>query len=187
MTDIQVATRNPGKLTELQTILAVWDFRAAGQAVAVTESATDLAANAMAKAQAVWQPGRWVLGDDSGLFLAALPGQLGVQTARQLPVHGRNQALLALVANRSRAVTMRSVVVMLDETGRRYQASGVLHGTLAEAEHGVNSGGFDRLIIPNGAKVTLATLTTAAGLPYLPRYQAVQTIMAQMGRHTSLG
>lgn len=85
--EIVLATRNPGKLREMRSILA-------GAAVAlipaadvdapeVEETGETFEENAVLKALAVAEAsGRWALADDSGLAVDALGGAPGVRSSR---------------------------------------------------------------------------------------------------------
>ena len=90
MPDIVVATRNPGKLTEIQTILdpgesglrllTLDDFPGIGE---IRETGATFEENALMKAGAVEQfTGKIALADDSGLAVDALGGRPGVMSAR---------------------------------------------------------------------------------------------------------
>lgn len=74
------------------------------------EATTTYLDNARGKALfiAKYLPEEWVIADDSGMELQALPDELGVTTARQLKpcqnMNELNDKILALVANKSRIV-----------------------------------------------------------------------------------
>ena len=86
--ELVLGTRNPKKQIELERLLAPYhipvlslaDF---SNALEVDESGTTFAENAALKAtQQARHLGRWVIGEDSGLCVAALAGSPGVRSAR---------------------------------------------------------------------------------------------------------
>ncbi|WP_125705605.1 non-canonical purine NTP pyrophosphatase [Lacticaseibacillus daqingensis] len=180
MTDFIFASHNAGKLAEVQALLTRWGHTAhAFDGALPPEGTVSLAANALAKAQAVHAalPRAWVLADDSGLFAPALPGQLGVQTARELPRTGTNQALLALLAGHDRHVILTSAMVLITPAGTTTTATGQLPALVADAPRGIHSTGFDRVLVPLGATQTLAELPAAERLPQLPRTRALTQLL----------
>ena len=88
MRELVVATRNAGKIVELETMLdglglTLLGLDTAGVAVAVPETGDTFAANAIQKAEFVRDlTGRPALADDSGLCVDALAGAPGVFSAR---------------------------------------------------------------------------------------------------------
>jgi XTP/dITP diphosphohydrolase len=119
-----------------------------------------------------------VLGDDSGLWLAAHPDRLGAHTARQLPRTGTNAALLALLAPPdSRAATLVSTIAMLAPSGELRLATGRLAATVALAPSGADGTGFDQVLIPKEEGVPLAALPLALRQRYLPRQHALAELL----------
>jgi XTP/dITP diphosphohydrolase len=85
--ELVVATGNPGKLREIQAILAdlpvVWRALDAYPCVRLPAEGDDYTANAVAKARATAAAtGRLAVADDSGLEVAALLGGPGPRSAR---------------------------------------------------------------------------------------------------------
>ena len=83
-----LATHNPGKLAEMQTILTSLGVQVlspadAGVSVEVEETGSTFAENALLKAKAICAAaGLPAIGDDSGLCVDALNGGTGVYSAR---------------------------------------------------------------------------------------------------------
>ena len=170
--EIHCASANPDKVREIEEL-----FREhLGDRVAllprpasvpdVDENADTLLGNARLKARAIVDAtGAPAVADDTGLFVDALPGELGVRTARYAsdrPEHatdpyGANrkkllesleaQGCLAPESRRARFVT---VAVVLWPDGREIAVEGECRGTIALAERGEHGFGFDPLFIPEG-------------------------------------
>src|SRR5687767_13544713 len=105
MRTLLVATRNPGKLRELQALLGELpiELRSADGMPEVEETGATFAENAELKARAAanWS-GEWALADDSGLEVDALAGVPGVHSNRfaggNTTEVDRNRRLLELLA-----------------------------------------------------------------------------------------
>lgn len=166
---IVVATRNPGKVAELQRLLAGLDLRlidlaAAGVTRDLVEQGATFAANAIAKAeQARDLTGLPALADDSGLCVDALGGAPGVQSARYggpgLSDGERVDRLLAALAGvppdarRARFVC----VLALAEPGRATATTtGVLEGVIADQPRGSGGFGYDPVFLVPALGRTLA-------------------------------
>lgn len=180
MSEFLIATHNFGKFTEIADLLASYGHTA--QMLAETlpaEGDADLVTNATVKAQAAHRlyPHAYVLGDDSGLFVAGHPELFGVHTARQLPRHETNAALLAKVPAHT-PVTLQSVLVLISPSGDVHTATGSLEATLASAPQGQSGTGFDQVLIPNGEALTLAQMPLALRTAYLPRQRALAQLFA---------
>lgn len=180
MTKFLVATHNAGKFAEIAQLLAGYGHTAQQLTdVLPPEGDADLLTNATAKAQAVHasHPDDYVLGDDSGLFVSGHPELFGVHTARQLPRHATNAALLAKVPAQT-AVILRSVLVLISPSNRVQSATGQLAATLAASALGQDGTGFDQVLIPNGEAMTLAQMPVAIRTAYLPRQRAMAQLFA---------
>ncbi len=165
------ASANPHKVREIADVLSglvILDPRPAGVAE-VIEDAPTLLGNARLKARAILEaPENTLLlpavADDTGLFVDALPGQLGVRTARYAqedPDHGRDpdranrrQLLRALrdqgcVRPEQRSAYFLTVAVVCFPDGTEVIAEGRCQGRIALEERGNRGFGFDALFIPD--------------------------------------
>ncbi|MCG8316438.1 MAG: XTP/dITP diphosphatase [Pseudomonadales bacterium] len=104
MTELVVATGNPGKLKEIDQLLKPLGFVVKGQkefsVVEAEETGLTFVENAIIKARnTAQQTGRAALADDSGLEVDALQGEPGIYSARYAGVsasdHDNNEKLLA--------------------------------------------------------------------------------------------
>jgi len=100
---VVAATHNAGKLRELERLFAPWQVEVLGAGAlgvpTVDETADDYCGNAILKAEAA---ARWTglpaLGDDAGFEVLALPGWLGVHTARWVETQGGYPAAISSLA-----------------------------------------------------------------------------------------
>jgi XTP/dITP diphosphohydrolase len=168
---VVLATRNAGKITELNRILA-----AAGHADLVVgldefpgapdvaETGLTFADNALLKARAIAAyTGLPAVADDSGLTVDALHGMPGILSARWAGKHGDDQANLELLLGQLSDVTRRGaafvcVAALALPGGQEWTATGVLPGRVTRAPRGTNGFGYDPVFIPDGMTHTTAEL-----------------------------
>ena len=172
-TRIVLATRTPGKLTELRRILAasrvdagVDDLSAYPGMAEVPETGATFAENAVAKARAAaaWT-GLPAVGDDSGLCVDALNGMPGVLSARWSGRHGDDEANLRLVlgqladvpaARRGAHFTCAAALVL--PSGGEHVTEGSVYGRLTDSPRGTGGFGYDPIFVPDGFEVTTAQM-----------------------------
>jgi len=169
--DIHCASANPDKVREIEDL-----FREhLGDTVAllprptevpdVDENADTLIGNARLKAQAIVDAtGKPAVADDTGLFVDALPGELGVRTARYAsdrpehandPYGANRQKLLESLESQecltpeSRRARFVTVAVVMWPDGRELAVEGECRGTIALTERGEHGFGFDPLFMPD--------------------------------------
>ena len=119
--------------------------------------------NARAKARygrEVGPPGDWMLGEDSGIEVAALGGGPGVQSARwaEDPI-GRLLAELEGVADRRARYVCE--LVAIGPRGEERRGTGTLEGRIAEEPRGSEGFGYDPVFVPDGEGLTVAELGNA--------------------------
>ncbi|MFZ9629135.1 MAG: RdgB/HAM1 family non-canonical purine NTP pyrophosphatase [Ilumatobacteraceae bacterium] len=134
----------------------------------VVEDAGTLEGNARLKAVAVAAfAGMPALSDDTGLFVDALDGQPGVDTAYfagPSATGGENRALLLerLRGAATRTARFRTVVVVAWPDGRELLVDGVCEGAIAPEERGDRGFGYDPVFIPaDGDGRTFAEMSAA--------------------------
>jgi XTP/dITP diphosphohydrolase len=169
---VVLATRNQGKVAELNRILAEAGF--AGQIASldefpgapdVPETGLTFADNALLKARAIAAAtGLPAVSDDSGLTVHALNGMPGILSARWAGKHGDDQAnldlLLAQLADidsREAAFVCVAALALPDGTSE-WTTTGVLAGHLTREPRGRNGFGYDPVFVPEGLTVTTAEL-----------------------------
>jgi XTP/dITP diphosphohydrolase len=165
-----LASNNPGKLRELNTILSalgleVISQREAGLNLDVEETGTTFEENSLLKAQAACQAsGMIAIADDSGLEVDALNGEPGVYSARygtpDLDDQGRTALLLKnMEGKKERACRFVSVVTCCFPDGRVLVARGTCEGQVAENPQGDNGFGYDPIFYVPELEKTFAQLS----------------------------
>lgn len=181
-----IATHNPIKVKEYQMLLKDYAIEAVALPKMLTEAPVETGntfeANAQIKARYYSEhlPNQWILADDSGLTVVGNPDILGVRTKEELALypsnHQKNQQLIQLAEHYGQACVMTSVVVLAHNGSVEAMGVGELKATIATAERGNLSEGFDRILIPAGETKTLAELHFAQRKSYLHRQRAVNNL-----------
>ena len=175
-----LGTRNPGKVREIETILAdvPWRMRSLREFPNVgvaAETAPTYAENAIAKAQFyARETGLCALADDSGLEVEALGGAPGVYSARYAGVGASDANRRALLlselarlavenssgAERNRRARFVCVVaVAMPDATVLNTSEGICEGKMILEERGTNGFGYDPLFVPDGFDQTFAELS----------------------------
>jgi XTP/dITP diphosphohydrolase len=154
------ASANPDKVAEIAGILGAAGVemlpRPAG-VPDVVEDAGSLVGNARLKAAAIAAAaGMPAVADDTGLFVDALGGEPGVETAYFAgpnATYAENRAktleALAGVPAAARTAQFRTVAMVVWPDGRELAVEGVCPGRIAEAESGGEGFGYDPLFVPD--------------------------------------
>src|SRR5215210_7767176 len=168
-----LATRNAGKLAELQRLLAgtvpgveVVGLDAVGDVPETVETGATFAENALLKARdAANATGLPAVADDSGLAVDALNGMPGVLSARWAGRHGDDEANLSLLlaplsdvpCRRRGAAFVSAAAAVVPGVGEEV-VEGRLVGTLLRERRGSNGFGYDPIFLPRGESRTTAEL-----------------------------
>lgn len=172
MKRVVLATRNTGKVAELQRILAPYDVELLGlddvpSYEPAPETEPTFAGNALAKArEACLRTGLPAVADDSGLEVDALNGMPGVLSARWAGRHGDDVANLELlldqvadVPEERRGARFVCAAAAALPDGRDVLVEGEMRGTLLHAPRGTNGFGYDPIFRPDGEARSSAELT----------------------------
>jgi XTP/dITP diphosphohydrolase len=173
-----LATRNTGKLAELQRILdaslGVGGIQLVGLADVVAydelpETGLTFEENALLKArEGAKHTGLPTVADDSGLSVDALNGMPGVFSARWSGRHGDDEANLRLVLaqlsdvddpHRRAAFVCVAALVLPD--GREFTVDGQMRGRLVQAPRGSEGFGYDPIFVADGKERTNSELPPA--------------------------
>lgn len=169
-TRVVCASANPHKVQEMAALLhGLMEMSPRPASVPeVVEDAGTLEGNARLKAHAIAAAtGQPALSDDTGLFVDALGGEPGVDTAyfagpRATAEENRSLLLTRLQGAVTRTARFRTVVVIAWPDGDDLLVEGVCEGTIATAERGGRGFGYDPLFIPaSGDGRTFAEMSEA--------------------------
>jgi len=157
--EVVLASRNRGKLRELESLLAaeLGDIIALkslddiGFTEEIEENGTTFAENALLKANAVAAKGYIALADDSGLCVEALGGAPGVFSARYAGAHGDDAANNALLLQNLEGKSDRSAAFVavfacaFPDGSEPIVAEGRVAGEILKTPRGEGGFGYDPL------------------------------------------
>jgi XTP/dITP diphosphohydrolase len=170
--ELLLATRNPGKIDEIKSILDPLDIMilslddVKGDPPEVVEDGETFAANAEKKALAA---AKWAgipaLADDSGLIVPALGGEPGVHSSRYAGEDGNSEANMALLLERmgevpesERLAYFVCVMVLAAPDGRTWKAGGRVDGLISFEKRGEGGFGYDPIFFYIPADMTFAEM-----------------------------
>jgi len=171
--ELLIATKNAGKIKELEKLLAELPFRLRSlngitNVIEPEETGATFAENAVLKARSyALQTGLSALADDSGLEVEALRGAPGVFSARYAG-EGATDAekieKLLKEINETQNVNRRArfvcAMAIADAEGEiQFTAEGVCDGKIALTASGANGFGYDPIFIPDGFSETFGELS----------------------------
>lgn len=168
MNQLLIATHNKGKTKEIRAILIDVGFSVLSlddipqNIPEPKETGSTYEENALIKAKTAGDiTKKLTMADDSGLEVDALPGELGVYSAR----YGANdndritKLLTAMSGKTDRTAMFVSCIVLYNPKTQKHQTfMGKVEGTLANEKRGETGFGFDPLFIPHGYTKTFAEL-----------------------------
>jgi len=157
----RLCSRNEHKRRELERALPGWRIELLQAEDYPAETGASFYENALAKARygrALAPAEVWVLGEDSGLEVAALRGGPGVETARFAQGRHVERILEALRGVCDRRARYVCELVAIAPDGRELRGTGILEGEIAAAPRGSAGFGFDPVFIPRGETRTVAEL-----------------------------
>jgi XTP/dITP diphosphohydrolase len=188
-----IATHNPGKVREFQSLLAPLKARLCFPSeldlyVEVPENGATYADNASQKALAYARAsGLLTLADDSGLEVDALDGAPGTRSARYTRGNDADRvaALLAQLRDvpwEQRTARFRCVVVAVTPTEESHSAEGVCEGLIAFEPAGQGGFGYDPVFYLPGYGCTMAQLPQAKKNLISHRARAVEVALPILRR-----
>jgi XTP/dITP diphosphohydrolase len=189
-----LASHNPGKLAELEALLAphgvaLTSVRELGLAEP-PETGGSFADNARLKAHAAAQAsGLPALADDSGLAVHALGGAPGVHSARWagperdfVKAMARVRDDLALAAGAfdraDRSAAFVAALCLAWPDGHEELAEGRVEGMLVDPPRGSGGFGYDPMFAPEGLGRTFGEMTRADKQKLSHRARALQRLLA---------
>jgi XTP/dITP diphosphohydrolase len=172
MQRLLVATGNPGKLSEFQSLLEDIELTLLtpdllGISLNVEEKGNTYEENASLKARAFTQSsGLITLADDSGLEVDVLGGLPGIRSARFSPLLNATDAnrrayLLDLLQSHPRPWTahFHCTVAIATPEDKLYYAQGNCPGVIIPEERGTNGFGYDPIFLIPAIGLTMAELS----------------------------
>jgi XTP/dITP diphosphohydrolase len=178
-----LASTNRNKLAELQAALPGWTVELAQAEAFPPEEGDSYYANALVKARY----GRrlsgadvWVLGEDSGIEVAALGGEPGIHSARWS--HRWLEDLLRrLEGVDDRRARYVCELVCVSPEGEEFRGTGTLEGVIADEARGHEGFGYDPVFVPEGESKTVAELGNAWKRLHSHRARAARALLAALG------
>lgn len=190
MAVLLIATSNPGKLAEVQALLArlPLNLLAPGDLPSpvsfAEEAGRTYAENAGLKASSFARAsGLWTMADDSGLEVDALGGAPGLHSARAAGPgrsdSDRRQKLLAELSAHPRPwpARFRCAVALCSPDGHLDHAAGECRGEIIPQERGSGGFGYDPIFLVDGTSSTMAELSFETKNRISHRARAIQAIL----------
>jgi len=176
-----LASHNAHKARELEVLLPGWTIGILDADNYPPEDGETYYDNALIKAafgRSRAADDAWVIGEDSGLEVAALGGRPGIQSARYAPEGAPAIAKLLgeLGDETDRSARFVSELVAISPLRTILRGSGVLEGHIANASSGVEGFGYDPVFVPQGEQRTVAELGDAWKAQHSHRARAARAL-----------
>lgn len=171
--EIILSTRNPSKAEQIRAVLKdlpvlILTLSEAGIKEDAIEDGKTLQENALKKALFAYgavQPKTWAMADDTGLFINALNGAPGINSARwagedktaeQIMQH----TLKLLKGAKDRSATFETVVALISPEGNQSFFSGKVQGKILEAPRTIPQPKmpYSSIFMPDGEDLTWAEM-----------------------------
>lgn len=195
MHQLLLATRNSHKTREFAAILGagfvVRDLSDGSEAPEVEETGATFAENAILKAVTISkQFSETVVGDDSGLEVAALGGAPGVYSARYAAANATDEENIARLFSELRrsaaappfTARFRCVLALARRGEVLGTFEGVVEGTIVDSPRGTGGFGYDPVFQPAGFTETFAELSAAEKNRISHRARATELLRAALLR-----
>jgi XTP/dITP diphosphohydrolase len=182
-----LCSRNRHKARELERLLPGWTLESLDREDYPPETGATYYDNAVLKARfgrAVTVGEAWVLGEDSGLEVAALGGRPGVLSARYAPEGAPAVAKLLgeLEGVAERGARYVSELVLLAPDGNESRGTGTLEGRIATEARGSEGFGYDPIFVPDGEERTVAELGNEWKAHHSHRARAARALLEALAR-----
>ena len=195
--ELLVATRNPGKILELESLLGMLRLRLRSLAEfpsipEVDETGTTFTENAVLKAVSYARQSKlWTLADDSGLEVEALGGAPGVYSARYAGPTATDAERVTLLLeelsrtnDRERRARFVCVIAIAAPDGEvAHVEQGTCDGHLSHAPRGSGGFGYDPIFIPDGYSQTFGELPAEIKQSISHRARALKAASAFLRQH----
>jgi XTP/dITP diphosphohydrolase len=182
---VVLVTGNAHKVAELGHALPGWQVEGLQLTDEPPETGATYVDNARIKARAgrsVSPADAWVVGEDSGIEVAALGGAPGVRSARWAGGHPVERLLDALDGHADRRARYVCSIVALGPSGEELAVEGTLEGSIALEARGSEGFGFDPVFVPRGEERTVAELGAAWKAERSHRARAAAALAVALAR-----
>jgi XTP/dITP diphosphohydrolase len=191
---VVLASGNRGKLRELASLLAPFDFELVSQTTLGIETPPEtgqtFAENALLKARHAARAAKLpALADDSGIEVDALGGRPGIYSARYAGKNATDADNLQKMLREMldvppglRSARYQCVIafVMAADDPKPILASGTWEGTLISRPRGLGGFGYDPIFVPAGQDRTAAELEPGEKNALSHRGQALRDFVARL-------
>ncbi|HSX21699.1 MAG TPA: non-canonical purine NTP pyrophosphatase [Gaiellaceae bacterium] len=181
-----LCSRNAHKARELEQLLPGWTIQPLDTDEWPPEVGETYYENARAKAdfgRRVGDATQWMIGEDSGLEVAALDGRPGLHSARYAPEGA--PAIVKLLGEldgvTDREARYVSELVALSPDGEEVRGTGALAGRIGDAPRGSGGFGFDPVFVPDGEDHTVAELGDDWKAQHSHRARAAKALLVALG------
>jgi len=188
------ASRNAHKTREIQQILGpefeVRDLSAYPEISETVESGKSFEENARLKAIAVSKKlSGLIIGDDSGLEVAALDGAPGIYSARYAGAKATDkenidrllEEVTRIGAKRDQRRARFRCVLALAHNGQMLGTfQGIVEGSIVDQPRGLHGFGYDPIFVPNGFEQTFAELLAEVKNRISHRAKAIRALAASL-------
>ena len=171
-------------------LLPDWEIEPLGDVEMPDETGATFYENAAAKArfaQSV-EPGRWTIGEDSGLEVDWLGGVPGIRSARYAGEAASDEENVAKLLEalggterEDRSARYVSELVVLAPDGQELRGTGTLEGEIATEQKGSEGFGYDPVFVPTGESRTVAELGNEWKRAHSHRAAATRALAAGVG------
>ncbi len=191
---IVLATRNKGKMKELEDIFGEYGFNVELVGLdlfpdigEIKETGTTFLENALIKAKTVAEYTNFVtVADDSGLEIDALEGAPGIFSARfageQASDEENNKKVLDLLKGvplSKRTARFRCVIVAYKPSGKYIATEGIWEGRIAIEPRGSNGFGYDPIFEDLETGLTAAEMSIWEKNKKSHRFKAIKSLAEQ--------
>lgn len=170
VTQIVIATKNPGKVYEIKQILnnssiGLISLSELPAIPDIEETGATFEENAILKAEEVYKHfGQPCISDDSGLTVDVLNGEPGIYSARYAHENASDDENITKLLNELRKLPAPYAAKFVCSTVyydglKRISASGEMPGQIITHKKGNNGFGYDPVFMPEGTGKTTAQLT----------------------------
>ena len=184
-----LATGNAGKVAEIASLLSEHEVVPRPPMDDPIEDGVTLLDNARIKARAVVDAtGEPAVADDTGLFVDALDGAPGVETARYAGEgctyeDNWRKLLRELGDGDDRRATWRTIALLLHPDGTEVWAEGTCTGSITREARGEHGFGYDPVFVPDGDTRTFAEMSKADKNAVSHRGAAFRALARKISEH----